>query len=413
MKFIFATPIMLYTLLVPSPGWTASMDESKRELPGATVKSSIKRILTQVDLKDDVGTLIKITGDGPFSYRIVSLGADRVIVDLINTSTKLGRTFAFNNPMVKQVRLGQHPNLLRLVIDLQQSATYSVQEDKNTLSVTLAPRTTINRLVDAGIPSQNTKAIESIRIETPIVRTTTEPTLTASSEQPRQFTLGSERATTEPSRHPEVRRRAADRHMVEQPTIQPKTETYVAAFGGFSLSQSFTSVHGIGANSSVDVSDLALSRTGIGGVKAGFSPSTAKWMAIETELFYASPHFKQQNVTVTGSSGTATGDFAGSHTRVATWAFNWILRYPGEWVQPYAGAGLGLFWGRLADSGGASSSDASPGLNALAGIRAKIGQHFLVFTEYKYNRTSFDFSSANFHVLYQAHYVVGGLGWSF
>ena len=168
-----------------------------------------------------------------------------------------------------------------------------------------------------------------------------------------------------------------------------------------------------GTNSSVNVSDLALARTGIGGLKAGFSPSYAKWMAIETEVFYASPHFKQQSVTVTGSGGSATGDFAGSHTRVATWALNWIVRYPGEWIQPYAGAGFGVFWGRLADSGGTSSSDVSPGLNALAGIRAKLGQHFVFFTEYKYNRTSFDFSAADFHVVYQAHYVVGGLGFQF
>jgi opacity protein-like surface antigen len=98
---------------------------------------------------------------------------------------------------------------------------------------------------------------------------------------------------------------------------------------------------------------------------------------------------------------------------MATWAINWIVRYPGEWIQPYAGAGLGIFWGRLADPGGTSSADTSPGLNALAGIRVKLGQHLVMFSEYKYNRASFDFSDPGFHVLYQAHYVVGGLGWSF
>ena len=133
---------------------------------------------------------------------------------------------------------------------------------------------------------------------------------------------------------------------------------------------------------------------------------------METEIFYASPHFKEQTITARGTT-TDSVDVSGSRTRVATWAFNWIVRYPGEWIEPYAGAGLGIFWGRLADSGGMSSSDTSPGLNALAGLRIKLGQHFILFSEYKYNRVSFDFSNSDFHVLYQAHYVVGGLGWSF
>jgi len=46
--------------------------------------------LTQVELKQAGDeALIKITGDGPLSYRVLSLGSDRVIVDLINTSTNV------------------------------------------------------------------------------------------------------------------------------------------------------------------------------------------------------------------------------------------------------------------------------------------------------------------------------------
>lgn len=405
-RFLYVSAPLLAVLL-PCIGWTASFDES-----GTT--SSPARALTHVELRPGgKEATVLIRGDGRLSYRIRSLNTDRVIVDLLNVSTKLGHAFEFNDPIVRQIRIGQHPNTLRLVIDLRQTALYSVQEGKNTLSVVLTPRVGSKPPLAAAVsPEPSTDLLGSSSVVNPVI-----PAGRMLGQEQvnhaRPLALEADRAMTDPRPSQDVRNRATDRRIIDQSTNPSATERYVAAFGGFSLAQSFTDVHGVGANASVNVSNLALARSGIGGLKLGFSPSTAKWMALETEVFYASPHFKEQSVTVTGSSGTATSDFSGSRTRVATWAFNWIVRYPGEWIQPYAGAGLGIFWGRLADSGGTSSSDTSPGLNALAGLRIKLGQHFVLFSEYKYNRTSFDFSNSDFHVLYQAHYVVGGLGWSF
>ncbi len=392
------------------------IDEPRMAPPSSSPKTSSPRTLTHVDLKQIGGdATVMITGDGPLSYRIRSLDTYRVIVDLLNTSTKLSHAFEFNNPIVKQIRIGQHPNTLRLVIDLHKAAAYSVQEGKSTLSITLVPR------IDMPQSAQDSAEELPRRSVEPLGSVAQGETAGAMAQLPvqgpaeRQTVSAVESPRTAPDPRPrqDVRNRAVDRRVVDQPTTQSASERYVAAFGGVSFSQSFTHVHGTGTDASVNVSDLALKGTGIGGLKLGFSPAGAKWVALETEVFYSSPHFKAQTVTVTGSRGSQSGDFAGSHTRMATWAFNWILRYPSEWIQPYAGAGLGIFWGRLADSGGTSSTDTSPGLNALAGLRVKVGQHLVLFSEYKYNRASFDFSNADFHVLYQAHYVVGGLGWSF
>ena len=406
MKRCFSVCALLLAVLLPSIGWTASLDDR-------ATTSSPARALTHVELhKGGKDATVLIRGDGRLSYRIRSLNTDRVIVDLLNVSTKLGHAFEFNDPIVKQIRIGQHPNTLRLVIDLRQPAIYSVQEGKNTLSVALTPRVGSQPRLQAAVPAEPSPDIPpSSPVGIPVGPAG--QALAQEQHDPgRVSALDADRAMTDPRPRHDVRNRAVDRRVVDQATPESATERYVAAFGGFSLSQSFTNVHGLGANTSVKVDDLALARTGIGGLKLGFSPSTAKWMAIETEVFYGSPHFKAQTITARGTTTDST-DVSGSRTRVATWAFNWIVRYPGEWIQPYAGAGLGIFWGRLADSGGTSSSDTSPGLNALAGLRIKAGQHFMLFSEYKYNRTSFDFSNSDFHVLYQAHYVVGGLGWSF
>ena len=409
-RFPSGSTLLLATLL-PWISWAASFDEPTKPTQHSSPRPSPARTLTHVELQQNPGKAsVLLSADGQLSHRVRSLNTDRVIVDLLNVSTKLGHAFEFNDPIVRQIRIGQHPNTLRLVIDLRQSAIYSVQEGKNTLSVVLSPNTGSQQSASAMVPSAPSPAVSApAKAETHVEMASQEN----QTERAKRSLLESEHTLPEAHPRQQARSRAIDRRTIDQPTSQSTTESYVAAFGGFSLAQSFTGVRGVGDNASVNVSDLSLARTGIGGLKLGFSPSTAKWMALETEVFYASPHFKQQNVTVTGSGGSASADFAGSYTRVATWAFNWIVRYPGEWIQPYAGAGLGIFWGRLADSGGTSSSDTSPGLNALAGLRIKVGQHFVLFSEYKYNRTSFDFSSSDFHVLYQAHYVVGGLGWSF
>ena len=392
----------LLAVLLPSTGWAATIDEPK---PAHT--------LTHVELKQSGrDATVLISGDGRLSYRIRPLSTDRVIVDLLNVSTKLTHAFEFNNRIVRQIRIGQHPNVLRLVIDLRQAAVYSVEEGKNTLSVVLASRADAKKSLETSVlsgPSQDSPG-------SPVNDRAAGPAVPASmqvqSERAQLTALESDRTVAEPSPRQNARNRAVDRRMVDQPTIQSATERYVAVFGGVSFSRSFTDVHGTGDTASVQLSDLALKGTGIGGLKLGVSPGGAKWFALETEAFYASPHIKQQTITATGST-TGAVDTSGSRVRMATWAINWIIRYPGEWIQPYAGAGLGIFWGRLADPGGTSSSDTSPGLNALAGLRVKLGQHLVMFSEYKYNRASFDFSDPGFHVLYQAHYVVGGLGWAF
>jgi len=202
------------------------------------------------------------------------------------------------------------------------------------------------------------------------------------------------------------------RQALQQNTESRKVEPYVSLYGGVSLANSFTHVHGIQSVSFASLSDLDLARSPIYGVKLGiFQPRPQSWFGLETELFYANPHIKQQSVTVSGPGGSVTDIFAGARMRMMTWAFNWVVRYPGERIQPYAGVGLGIFWARLSgDDYGGNASDTSPGLNALGGIRVFLTKRVALMAEYKYNRASFDFGgNVSTHVLYQTHNLVGGL----
>jgi hypothetical protein len=94
-----------------------------------------------------------------------------------------------------------------------------------------------------------------------------------------------------------------------QPIEAKPIESYVGVYGGTSLVQPLREVAGTGPLSTVKLSDLDLSRSGIAGVKMGFFlPGKDRWWGLETEAFYTSPHIKQQDITFTapGFSGVTT-----------------------------------------------------------------------------------------------------------
>jgi opacity protein-like surface antigen len=200
-----------------------------------------------------------------------------------------------------------------------------------------------------------------------------------------------------------------------QAVAQESPETYFALHGGLTPPQSFRHVRGVGPLSAVKLTDLKLERSAIYGAKLGFFlPGEDRWSGLEMEVFYTNPHIKQQDITFTGTGPPTTTNFAGGHVRIATWAVNWILRYPGEYFQPYVGVGPGIFWGRMSGLDLGTGSDTSLGLNALVGARIFLSQRLALFGEYKYNRVSFDFGgTAAIHVTYQPQYFVGGLSLHF
>ena len=200
-----------------------------------------------------------------------------------------------------------------------------------------------------------------------------------------------------------------------QATAADLPEPYVAFYGGVTVPQPFQDARGIGEITGLKLSNLDLARSAVYGAKLGmFQADPIRWLGIETELFYTNPHIKQQDITFTTLGIPTSANRAGSHVRITTWALNWIIRYPGERFQPYAGGGPGIFWGRLSGIDFGTASDTSLGLNALAGLRIFLTKQLAVFGEYKYNRTSFDFGgTASLHVLYQAQHFAGGLSLHF
>ncbi|HKQ35911.1 MAG TPA: porin family protein [Nitrospiraceae bacterium] len=191
-------------------------------------------------------------------------------------------------------------------------------------------------------------------------------------------------------------------------------EMYVAGMVGYTAPNDLTNIQGTGAASGISLSDLALKDSVAYGGKVGYFFPSVNWLGVETELYNTTPHVKQQSATASGFGiSVPTGTLPGFNLRVLTWGINAVVRYPGKTFQPYAGAGLGVFFSN-ASFQGQSDSETAPGLNALVGLRMFATDNLALFAEYKYNRATFNLPNAiGLEVDYSANIFMGGVSYHF
>ena len=166
--------------------------------------------------------------------------------------------------------------------------------------------------------------------------------------------------------------------------------------------------------SGTTVSDQSLKNSLLLGAKIGHYFSRAQWFGLEAEMFYTTPHIKQQDITFRsgtpftftpsgGGPSQSLGNEApfagvpGVNFHVLTIApLNFVFRYPGNRLQPYIGVGPGIFIARIKDpsvtQGDNSQSSTKLGLNSFVGIRYYLTRHVSAFAEGKYNYVRFSFS---------------------
>jgi len=193
-----------------------------------------------------------------------------------------------------------------------------------------------------------------------------------------------------------------------------EAETYIGGQAGFTIPEGLGGVTNDGGGTRFDNLDLNNSFTY--GAKAGHYFEQYKWLGVETDLYTTTPHLEGQTVMTRTAGGTASQDVPGALTRVTTWAFNLMARYPGEKFQPYVGAGIGLNFAKATGSF-ARASDTSPGLHLVGGLRFFVTKEVALFSEYKYDRATFRFSDLDNGVGggtglvgdYAGHTIVAGL----
>lgn len=199
-------------------------------------------------------------------------------------------------------------------------------------------------------------------------------------------------------------------------------ETYIAAQFGATFPQALSDVNITTAGfTSIQVSDIDLDNSFVFGGKVGHYFRSVQWLGLETEAFVSNPNVKQQDLTFSGPGGSVTiPGVAGFDLRVINWApVNVMLRLPGRRLQPYLGAGLGIFFARLRDKVTADTqSSTALGLNAQAGLRYYIVRHVAIFAEGKFTGlTRFKFEETTnldgFDADYNAISALAGIGYHF
>ena len=132
--------------------------------PGKTTKAK-KIVDVSLGKKDDL-TQITIVGDGEFGkYETLKLGSPpRLVLDVKDVGTRLARVLMKNkNPFIKEVRIGKHPDRVRLVFypEGSQVPPYQIERKKDRLVVSFG---TSSKMADAEVafpPSSGSKTTMS------------------------------------------------------------------------------------------------------------------------------------------------------------------------------------------------------------------------------------------------------------
>lgn len=157
------------------------------------------------------------------------------------------------------------------------------------------------------------------------------------------------------------------------------------------------------------------------GLKAGVYPgATGGVLGLEGEFFGHGGKLK-----------TPGGAFpsADANLLVLNSMLNLLARYPGDTIQPYVGAGIGVSLAQLRDLnfrtnsgvGAGKAGDIAFAYQFLAGVRAYVQKKVFLFGEYKYFGSSYDWKSETASggagpttsLTFQTHLAIAGLGVSF
>ena len=204
-------------------------------------------------------------------------------------------------------------------------------------------------------------------------------------------------------------------------SAEGQAEPYVAAEGGYVVTNNLTNVQGKGLNTGINFSELTVKDTYMYGARAGYIFADPKegGFGFEFEVYNTYPTVDQQ-ITVRSAGGPL--QINGNRLRVTTMALNVTGRTPrfGRF-QPYGGVGPGVFFARDSSPVGTHSfgRNATLGLNGFAGLRLFVTDRVSLFGEYKYNLVKLHFenffgtteSGARF--TYSADILTGGLAFHF
>ena len=142
-RILSALAAVSLPLAVPSTAATSEKDAAVAVThPGSEQASEVPAIpptVTAIEVRKEADRLnVAINGDGVLSHEAVRVDERRLVIDIPHASSTLHRpTVNVGHRLLKQIRVGDHVDKVRLVFDLGRQADYSVEPRGSQLLVTV------------------------------------------------------------------------------------------------------------------------------------------------------------------------------------------------------------------------------------------------------------------------------------
>ena len=137
-RVLSAVGALSVSMAVPSMGASSDVPAVDSGTP-LSFEGGLAQTLTRIDVQrgmDDIRVMI--SGDGKLAHEVTRLDARRLMIDMPGVASAIRKpSISVNHRMLKQVRLGYHPDRVRVVLDLAGTTAYSVEPQGANLLVNL------------------------------------------------------------------------------------------------------------------------------------------------------------------------------------------------------------------------------------------------------------------------------------
>jgi type IV pilus assembly protein PilQ len=165
-------------MAIPSTGASADVNAGvSMSRPGIDQGASDRRpasVVTGIDVKKDADAVsVTISGDGSLVHEALRVGERRLVVDIPRVSSEIHRpTLNVAHRLVKQIRIGDHSDKVRIVFDLGPQAEYAVEPQGASLLVRVTESIGAGSTPEQDSTNAHTSAAPSVAADIPLIEST-------------------------------------------------------------------------------------------------------------------------------------------------------------------------------------------------------------------------------------------------
>jgi type IV pilus assembly protein PilQ len=167
-RVLSAVGALSVSMAMPSMAASTDMSAADSGIPG-TLGGGLAQTLTRVDVqrgKDDLRVVL--SGDGKLAHEVTRVDERRLMIDMPGVASAIRKPFiSVNHRMLKQVRLGYHPDKTRVVLDLAGTIAYTVEPQGTKLLVNLREGTGTD--IGGGMHPNRVEAVQAVEPKSSVI----------------------------------------------------------------------------------------------------------------------------------------------------------------------------------------------------------------------------------------------------